>query len=149
MRVFLASVLLCATLAFGDQPVADQSTAEHAADRTAIETVINALKTAKPVSVLFTADADSDLAQLNAAQSAMTEAARQPWSEAMPPKLVIDSIRFVTADGVNVNVAIVNAENRQITSTMVRRTPVLLVMRREGSSWKIASLRMLTASPVF
>ncbi len=143
MRVFLASVLLCATLAFGDQPVADQSTTEHAADRTAIETVINSLKTAKPVSVLFTADADSDLAQLNAAQSAMTEAARQPWSEAMPPKLVIDSIRFVTAD-----VAVVNAANLQITSTMVRRTPVLLVMRREGSGWKIASLRMLTVSPV-
>jgi hypothetical protein len=133
MRVLLASALLCSTLAFGDQP----------ADRTAIETVINSLKTAKPVSVLFTADADSDLAQLDAAQSAMAEAARQPWSEAMPPKLVIDSIRFVTAD-----VAIVNAANRQITSTMVRRTPVLLVMRREDSGWKIASLRMLTASPV-
>jgi hypothetical protein len=120
--------------AFADQP----------ADRTAIETVIQSLKTARPVSVLFTADADSDLAQLNASQSIMSDAAKQPWSEAMPPALVIDSIRFVTAD-----VAIVNAANVQITSTLARRAPVLFVMKREGTAWKIASLRMLTASPRF
>ena len=134
MRALLASVLLCAMPAFADQP----------ADRTAIETVIQSLKTARPVSVLFTADADSDLAQLNASQSIMSDAAKQPWSEAMPPALVIDSIRFVTAD-----VAIVNAANVQITSTLARRAPVLFVMKREGTAWKIASLRMLTASPRF
>jgi len=134
MRAILASAFLCATLAFADQP----------ADRTAIETVIQSLKTAKPVSALFTADADSDLAQLNASQSVMSDAAKQPWSEAMPPALVIDSIRFVTAD-----VAIVNAANVQITSTLSRRAPVLFVMKREGAAWKIASLRMLTASPRF
>jgi hypothetical protein len=134
MRAVFASAILCATLAFADQP----------ADRSAIEKVINSLKTAKPVSALFTADAESDLVQLNAAQSAMSDAAKQPWSEAMPPTLVIDSIRFVTTD-----VAIVNAANLQITSTLARRAPVLFVMKREGTAWKIATLRMLTASPRF
>ena len=130
MRVLLAAALLCTLPAFADEP----------ADRTTIETVIHSLKTAGSVSVLFTADADSDLAELNA----MSDAAKQPWSEALPPALVIDSIRFVTAD-----VAIVNAANVQITSTLVRRAPVMFVMKREGAAWKIASLRMLTSSPRF
>jgi hypothetical protein len=134
MTAVFVSAILCATLAFADQP----------ADRTAIEKVINSLKTANPVSALFTADAESDLVQLNASQSAMSDAAKQPWSEAMPPALVIDSIRFVTTD-----VAIVNAANLQVTSTLARRAPVLFVMKREGTAWRIATLRMLTASPRF
>jgi hypothetical protein len=132
MRAILASVLLCATLAFADQP----------ADRTAIESVVKSLKTASPVAALFTADADSDLVQLNAAQS--SETADQIWSESAPPGLVIDSIRFLTPD-----VAIVNAAVLQIGSVLIRRTPVLFVMKKETNSWKIASLRMLSASPRF
>ena len=133
LKPLLATALLCA-LAWGD---------EHA-DRTAIEHVVNSLSTAKPVSALFTADADSELDRLTAADQRMAEAAKEPWSEMTAPVLLIQSIRFVTAD-----VAVVNAVNTQFGSmTLTRRVQVLFVMKKEGAEWKIASLRVLTASTV-
>jgi hypothetical protein len=133
MKILIAAALLCTGIASAEGP----------ADRTAIETVINSLKTAKPVSTLFTADADSDLAQLNAADRAMADAARQPWSEKMTPRLLIDSVRFLTPD-----IALVQAAETQISSVMTRRIPVQLVMKKEPGGWKIASLKMLSVSGV-
>ena len=132
MRV-LASALLCAALALADGP----------ADRAAIENVIHSLKTAKPVSVLFTADADSDLDRLNSQNRQMADAAKEPWSEVTPPMLLIEAGRFVTAD-----VALVDATNMQL-GAMTAKTRVLFVMKKESAGWKIASLRMLPASGLF
>ena len=126
----LAIALLCAMLA----------TADEAADRTSIDAVIHSLKTAQPVSSLFTADADSDLARLQALEQRLNAAVHTPWSEAGPPALVIDSMRFLTDD-----VVLVNAAEMQI-GPMPRKFPVLFVMKRETSGWKIASLKMLDAS---
>jgi len=54
---------------------------------------------------------------------------------------VIHSIRFVTPDA-----AIVDAANTQYGSTiLVWRIPVLLVMKKTGTDWRIASLRVLAA----
>jgi hypothetical protein len=131
MKILIAAALLCTGIASAEGP----------ADRTAIETVINSLKTAAPVSTLFTADADSDLAQLKAVDSAMADSAKQPWSEKMTPRLLIDSVRFLTPD-----IALVQAAETQIGSVMVRRVPVQFVMKKETGGWKIASLKLLSAS---
>jgi hypothetical protein len=54
------------------------------------------------------------------------------------PRMVIQSIRFVPPD-----VAMADAADTQFGTTMSRRIPVLLVMRKEGAEWRIASLRVL------
>jgi hypothetical protein len=126
MKAIPVIVLLCGALAWADTP----------ADRTAIQQVVNSLSTANPVSVLFTADADSQLDRL-----------RQPpadgiWSEVFRPTsgrpyIAVQSIRFLTPE-----VALVDAVSTQIGATTMRRRPVWLVMKKEGSDWKIASLRL-------
>jgi hypothetical protein len=94
---------------------------------------------AKPGSRLFTADADSELDRLLDLDRRLLELSREPWSEITSPRLVIQSIRFVTPD-----VALVNAANTHYGSMILaRRIPVLFVMRKEGTVWRIASLRVL------
>jgi hypothetical protein len=104
MKALFALGLLSAALAFADVP----------ADRAAIEQVINSLNTANPVSVLFTADADSQLDRLK-------QAADGPWSEVFHPTngrppISVQSIRFLTPD-----VALVDAVSTQVGSTAFRR----------------------------
>src|SRR5580658_512851 len=125
MKAIPGILLLCASLAFADVP----------ADRTAIEKVISSLSTANQVSVLFTADADSQLDRLK-------QPADGPWSEVFHPtngrpSIAVQSIRFLTPE-----VALVDAESTQVRSTAIWRVPVWLVMKKEGSDWKIASLRL-------
>ena len=127
MRALLGAGLLFSGLAFADSP----------ADRTAIENVIHSLRTAEPVSALFTADADSDLPKLQQLERSLNNAVHTPWSEVGPPVLLVDSVRFISAD-----VALVNASETQI-GPAARRYPVLFVMKKESSGWKIASLRLL------
>jgi hypothetical protein len=129
MKAIPGILLLCASLAFADVPQ------NSIADRTAIQQVISSLSTANPVSVLFTADADSQLNRL-------TQPADGPMSEVFRPAngrpyIAVQSIRFVTPD-----VALVDAVSTQIGSTLMRRVPVWLVMKKEGAAWKIASLRL-------
>src|ERR1700684_3163562 len=108
LKPLLATGLLCA-LAWGDEP----------ADRTAIEHVVTSLSTAKPVSALFTADVDNELDRLTAADHPRAGGGIERWSETTVPVLLIQSIRFVTAD-----VALVNAVNTQFGSmTLTRRVP--------------------------
>jgi hypothetical protein len=130
MTRLVFSVLFCSALAFADGP----------ADRKLIDTVIHSLKTAKPVSSLFTADADSDLGRLQSMEEGMRKPAQTLWPEVGPPVLVVDSMRFLTAD-----IALVNAVEKQIGVGTIR-IPLLFVMKREPSGWKIALLRILDAS---
>jgi hypothetical protein len=125
----MATGLLCAALAFADVP----------ADHTAIEQVVHSLSTANPVSVLFTADADSQLDRL-------TQPPSEPWSEVFHatngrPFIAVQSIRFLTPE-----IALVDAVSTQIGSTAFRRVPVWLVMKKEATGWKIASLRLPAGS---
>jgi hypothetical protein len=133
MKALLGAGLVLTAVAFSETP----------ADRTSIEQVIRSLLSAKTPSVLFTADADSDLDRLKDADLRMAEAARQPWSELTPPQLVIQAIRFMTPD-----VATVDVADTQF-GTVPRRVPLLLVMKKNGSDWRIASLKVLTASTFF
>jgi hypothetical protein len=130
MTRLVFSVLFCSALAFADGP----------ADRKLIDTVIHALKTAKPASSLFTTDADSDLGRLQSMEQEMRKPAQTLWPEVGPPVLVIDSMRFLTAD-----IALVNAVEKQIGVGTIR-IPLLFVMKREPSGWKIALLRILDPS---
>jgi hypothetical protein len=53
-------------------------------------------------------------------------------------RLTIRSVRLITPD-----VALVDAVNNREVAGPSRRSPVLLVLRREGDVWKIASLRVM------
>ena len=135
MKAFPCIPLLLATLGWADSP----------ADRAAIERVISAVNAdqtrsgAKLSSTLFTADADSELERLLDVDRRLMELSKEPWSEVTSPRMVIQSIRFVTSD-----VALVNVANTHYGSTILaRRIPVLFVMKKEGTDWRIASLRVL------
>jgi hypothetical protein len=59
-----------------------------------------------------------------------------------PPHIAIQSIRFLTPE-----VALVDATSTQFgTMILVRRVPIWLVMKKEITGWKIASLRLPAAS---
>jgi len=53
-------------------------------------------------------------------------------------RFVIQSLRLITPD-----VALVDAVNNREFAGVSRLSPVLLVLRREGDVWKIASLRVM------
>jgi hypothetical protein len=111
------------------------------ADRAAIEHVIGSLNAGyeKPHSVLFTADAENEVDRLASLDRWLLERSNEPWSEVTTPRLVIQSVRFVTPD-----VALVDAANTHYGSTILaRRIPVLFVMKKEGTVWRISSLRVL------
>jgi hypothetical protein len=111
------------------------------ADRTAIEGIITALndiqkgQSTKPVSELFTADAENELNRLLLASP---QGAPAVWSEVTRPHIVTRSIRYLTAD-----VAVVEVANSQFGSVMMRSIPALLVMKKETAGWRIAALRIL------
>jgi hypothetical protein len=125
--------LLCACLR------ADQS-----ADRVAIRKVIDSLNEprgdsqSKSLSSLFTKDADpADLDRLSNMERRMRDISSGPWSEVTAPRIRSNSIRFVSPD-----VALVDAAITQIGALAWRHEPVLLVLKKEGTDWRIASLRL-------
>ncbi|MGA3096435.1 MAG: hypothetical protein ABSF25_08285 [Bryobacteraceae bacterium] len=125
--------------------------ADADADRAAIERVVGALNSAqsrpgaRPDSSLFTADADNQLDRLENLNRRLSQASKEPWSETTTPKMVIQSIRFITPE-----VALVDAANTQYGAVIpARRIPVLLVMKKEGAEWRIASLRVMVDLAAF
>jgi hypothetical protein len=121
--------------------------ADEAADRAAIERVITDLNVArkgkdlKPVSRLFTTDTDASngLDRLARMDQWMRSLAQKPMSEVTLPHIVPRDIRFVVAD-----VALVDSEIAQYGSMILKQSvPVLLVMKREGTEWRIASVRVM------
>jgi hypothetical protein len=59
--------------------------------------------------------------------------------------MVIQSIRFIAPE-----VALVDAANTQYGAVIpARRIPVLLVMKKEGAEWRIASLRVMVDLAAF
>ena len=135
-------LIVCTFLASAAMACADE-----AADRSAIERVIRVLSDRQTVSnnkqtsTVFTSDPDSDLDRLTALNGRWLQLSSEPWSEMTTPRLTIHSIRFVTSD-----VALVNTASVQYGSNIpVRRIPVLFVMKKEGTEWRIAALRVLVA----
>ena len=132
--------IICISLVFAVLGWADEAT-----DRAAIEGVIGALNAdqtgadQKRIAGLFTTDADNELDRLANLDRRLLQPSDKPWSEVTTPRIVIQSIRFITTE-----VALVDAANTQYGSTiLVRRVPVLLVMKKQAGDWRIASLRIL------
>ena len=129
--------ILCLSLLFSACMWADE-----AGDRAAIEKVISGFNEphrgphAKPLSALFTSDADpAELRRLSDMEGRMRQASDGPWSEVTTPRMVSESIRFVTPD-----VALVDAVIAQYGSLLVSREPVLLLMKKQATEWRIASV---------
>jgi hypothetical protein len=132
--------IVCALLAFAALAWADER-----ADRAAIQGVVEALAndqaggSPKAAAGLFTDDADNQLSRLSDMDRRLLWPGGEPFSEVTAPRLAVQTIRFITAD-----VALVDAAIAQYGSTIVvRRVPVLLVMRKEAKGWRIASLRLM------
>ena len=134
--------------------------ADEAADRAAVEKTIGALSISPSNPALFTADFDGQDVLRQGAMAAMCpevwwetcgmvttlDSARviiskEPWGEAtiampgsvigMRAPIIVKKIRFLTPD-----VAMVDAAS-------TRR--LLIVLKREGTNWKIASIRELAS----
>jgi len=113
--------------------------------RAGIEKVIAALNEpgnwtgARPSFHLVTSDADLEFDRLSNVVHQMLELSKKPWSEVTTPRFAVRSIRFVTPD-----VAVADAAVTQYGSViLVRRVPVLFVMKKEGTHWRIDCLRVL------
>jgi hypothetical protein len=107
--------------------------ADDGSDREAIERLIAAVNNhSKPLTDLFTADAPEN-------ERSMLSAHEQPWSEITSPRITARSIRFMPPQ-----VALVECTNTQYDSViLVRTTLLLLVMKKDGAQWRIASVRAL------
>jgi hypothetical protein len=121
-RIFCLS-LLAATCAWADD----------ASDREAIERVIAAVNNhSKPLTDLYTADAPEN-------ERSMLSANEQPWSEVTSPRITTRSIRLIAP-----RFALVECTNTQFGSVLVvRTTSMLLVMKKDGEQWRIASVGAL------
>ena len=121
--------------------------ANEAADSEAIEHVIAALNDPKPAESLFTSDFSLlEMSQFINLRNSMQQAAHPVWSEQPPkpawsdqaePRVFSRSIHFVTAD-----VALVDGVINQLGASP-RSVPLLFVMKRDGSAWRIAIFRVL------
>jgi hypothetical protein len=141
--------LLCLTVLVASALWADETT-----DRAAIEATVAALNISPSQPNLFTKEfVNADELQRFLGQAG-TEAAtltisHEPMGEAtlhlLPlRRFVTRSIAFISPD-TSVVVAI---HERQFEPAAWNRVPVLFVLRREGSGWRIASFRVLAeASP--
>jgi hypothetical protein len=88
---------------------------------------------------LFTIDAQNEFDRLSDVDRRMAPGWEAPWSEVTRPRMVIESIRFITGD-----VAVVDAANTQYsTGGLAARVSVLLVMKKEPQGWRITALRVL------
>ena len=95
--------------------------ADETADRAAIAKVISSLNDGKPRPEL-----QCDLLPAGA------------MSETTPPRISTRAVQFITSD-----VAMVDAENAQYGSVvMVRRVPLVFVVKRDGAAWKIVATRV-------
>lgn len=117
--------------------------ADERADRVAIERIVASLnerlRSGGPVGHLFTANADKELAALQDIDARLHPSAKRPMSEVSEARIVVASIRFLTAD-----VALVDAANTRHGSTIgVSRVPLLVILMREPAGWRIASLRLM------
>jgi hypothetical protein len=137
---------------------------EEAVDLTAIAETIASLNRPATQALLFTGDSDArtELQKLWSGKKA-TYAVRpgagqpkvvissEPWGEAqivLPgpvveatnPRFVGGAVRFLSPD-----VALADGSLVERTGEERQSTPLLFVMKREGSDWRIASMRVLAA----
>jgi hypothetical protein len=120
MKRILCLSILVATCAWADD----------APDRDAIERVIAAVNNhSKPLTDVFTADAPES-------ERSMLSANEEPWPEVTSPRITTRSIRLIAP-----RFAVVECARTQFGSVLVvQRTSMLLVMKKDGEQWRIASV---------
>jgi hypothetical protein len=143
--------------------------ADETTDRAAIETTIAALSSLPTLSNLFTADfANADELQrfLREAESAKVPVptdgvtvkspmgtlviSKEPMGEATLypiPLFAVPTTHFVTRSVTFISSdtsVVVAVHEPQLAPTPSQSIPVLLVLRHEGSDWRVASFRVLT-----
>ena len=159
MRHFASmKALLCAPLLFAPYAIADE-----AAERIAIGRAIAALNEPSQHSALFTdVRAYSEFERIRTANplafriigpAAYPESmarmddptvtiSHEPWGEAtinLPGRESRPSIAFITPDVALAEGAYTSQDDHATKQT----TPLLIVMKKEGDDWKIASIRVL------
>ena len=118
--------------------------ADEAADRRAVEGVIERLNFAGERPALFAASADVPaelrrLAQVNC----NTLGDSSVWSEVPSPRFTRPTVHFITPD-----VALADTEYLRYNSVVAAvRTPVVVILKRERAEWKIATLRVMAECP--
>jgi hypothetical protein len=126
--------------------------ADETEDRAAIDKVITGLNDPVQRAGLFTKDAESDvdfdrlldLHRKNSSPPGVLIGMNEPWTELTVPRVVSGSIRVITPD-----VAIVDgASTVEGAVTLVRRAPLLFVMKKEESEWRISAVRALKTRAV-
>jgi hypothetical protein len=136
MKLILGSVLLFLTLGLW---------ADEGGDRDVITNVIAAVNDPLQRPGLFTQDVDSGvdfdrLIDLHIACSSppnIVIGMNETWREMTVPYVVSGSIRFITP-----NVAIVDgASTVRGAVTLLKNVPLLFVLRKEGSKWRITAVR--------
>jgi hypothetical protein len=141
MTRFVPAILTFGTLLQAQLPQSD-------APQTGIATLISAMNDAlrksdtDALAAVFEATSDFRITGSRAVTGARPISvrllARRPWSEVTPPKIENMAIRMITP-----NVAVVDAAWVQYGSAVTRRAlPVLLVVKKEGEHWRVASLRL-------
>ena len=126
--------------------------ADEAQDRAAIHNVIVAINNPAKRAGLFTRDADCGvdfdrLLDLHKRVWPLGEGIGidETWTELTAPRVVSGVIRFITPD-----VAIVDGASTIVGAvTLAGRVPLLFVMKREGTEWRISVVRVVapTSSP--
>ena len=115
--------------------------ADEAADRTAIQGIIEQLNRAQQRPELFAAGVDvpAELRRLERANCNMVD--RGIWTEATRPKFTPPTVQFITPD-----VALADLEKVQYGSIVPAiRAPIVAILKREAGQWKIAALRVTAA----
>lgn len=134
--------------------------ADEPADRVAIDRTIAALNEVPSPGRLYTADADVSgvLEQLRkgkrptyrpVSSAPSVTISHEPWREAtinlpgapweiVNPRIGSGSLRFITPD-----VAMVDGTFTYQDGGTTQTTPLLFVVKKEGSNWRIVSLRVL------
>ena len=115
--------------------------ADEAADRKAIEGVMDALNRAGERHSLFEAgvDVDKELKRLDAPGCDLLEHPKV-WNELPPSRFNLEGVQFLAAD-----MALADVRYTQHPTPMATiRTPLVVILKREGGEWKIATLRALT-----
>ena len=132
--------------------------ADEAQDRAAINNVITALNDPAQRAKLFTRDADSavdferliDLHREEFPSAApglpgcgpdLVIGMNEPWTAMTVPRVVGGTIQFITTDVATVD----GASTVEGAITLARNVPLLFVMKKERTVWRISAVRILTA----
>jgi hypothetical protein len=119
---------------------------EETADRAQIAQVIATLNQAPELARLFTADFDGSKVPPEFLRGTATVTiSHEPWGEATwgfagsRPRITSGQVRFLTPEIALVDGAVERSGAKE-------SVPILFVMKKEGDSWRIASLRLLAAA---